>query len=87
MTKIAFYKKFGKQLYIYVLLKQSRNLYQCEEKIKVKTLCPCFPNVQNSTGKLRTVYISSNWIKIVFIIEETYEEHKIGIVQSLVKSI
>ena len=56
--------------------KQSRKLYQYEEKIKVKTLCPYFPDIQKSTGKIRTLYILSNWIKIVFFIEEKYEENE-----------
>ena len=62
--------------YICFLLKQSRKLYQYEEKIKVKTLCPYFPDIQKSTGKIGTLYISSNWIEMVFIIEEKYEENE-----------
>ena len=63
---------------IYVLLKQSRKFYQCQEKIKVKTLCPYFPDIQKLTGKIQTVYTSSNWIKMtVFLIEENYEENNI----------
>ena len=57
-------------------LKQSRKLYQYEEKIKVKTLCLYFPDIQKSAGKIRTLYISSNCIEMVFIIEEKYEENK-----------
>ena len=44
------------------------------EKIKVKILCPYFPDIQKSTGKIRTLYISSNWNEMVFIIEDNYEE-------------
>ena len=58
------------------ILKQSNILYQYEEKIKVKILCPYFPDIQKSTGKIRTLYISSNWIEMVFIIEEKYEENE-----------
>ena len=57
-------------------LKQSNILYQYEEKIKVKTLCPYFFDIQKSTGKIRTLYISSNWIEMVFIILEIYEENE-----------
>ena len=62
--------------YICFFLKQSRKLYQYEEKIKVKSLCPYFPDIQKSTGKIGTLYISSNWIEMVFIIEEKYEENE-----------
>ena len=57
-------------------LKQSNILYHYEEKIKVKTLCLYFPDIQKSTGKIRPLYISSNWIEMVFIIEEKYEENE-----------
>ena len=57
-------------------LKQLRKLYQYEEKIKVKTMCLYFPDIQKSTGKIRTLYISNNWIEMDFIIEEKYEENE-----------
>ena len=42
-----------------------------------KNTVSVFPDIQKSTGKIRTPYVSSNWIEMVFIIEEKYEEMKL----------
>ena len=41
-----------------------------------KKLRPYIPDIQKSTGKIRTLYISSNWIEMVRNIEEKYEENE-----------
>ena len=61
--------------------------YTCDQHCDQHCLCNNFPDIQKSTGKIRTLYISSYWIEMVFIIEEKYEENETWIVQSLIKSI
>ena len=61
----------------YILFSKTiEKIISVREKIKVKTLCPYFPDIQKSTSKIRTLHISSNWIEMVFIIEEKYEENE-----------
>ena len=61
---------------IYTFAKKIEKIISIRLKIKVKTLCSYYSHIQKSTGKIRTPYFSSNWIEMVFIIEEIYEENE-----------